>query len=372
MKTRLPDHGPLETPQFWRTLEERVETLEAQAAAHDEFLPGAVPARYDDVHGLTPESGFSRRDFLGLVSATAALAATVACDRKGQGTVVPYTKRPVEVVPGIANYYASAFNEGRRVYPVLVKTREGRPIHLTGNDEHPGVKGKTSPRTMADVLRLYDPDRLRAPKAGGRTVSWAEAETQLHTALQAAKASGKSVLLISGAVASPTRKALLADLKAALPTLEHLALEPAAGDAAEEAAKASFGQAVDLQPRLAKAKVILSLGADFLNGEDPQSLAAWGTQRRLKDAKQSINRLWVLEGPLTLTGTNADVRVPVAPSRLGAVAFALAKELVAKGMALPAGTDLSAIATGVPAGVEIPAHTWTNLIKDLQDRKSVV
>ena len=374
MKTRLPDHGPLETPQFWRTLEERVETLEAQAAAHDEFLPGAVPARYDDVHGLTPESGFSRRDFLGLVSATAALAATVACDRKGQGTVVPYTKRPVEVVPGIANYYASAFNEGRRVYPVLVKTREGRPIHLTGNDEHPGVKGKTSPRTMADVLRLYDPDRLRAPKAGGRTVSWAEAETQLHTALQAAKASGKSVLLISGAVASPTRKALLADLKAALPTLEHLALEPAAGDAAEEAAKASFGQAVDLQPRLAKAKVILSLGADFLNGEDPQSLAAWGTQRRLKDAKQSINRLWVLEGPLTLTGTNADVRVPVAPSRLGAVAFALAKELVAKGMALPAGTDLSAIATGVPAGVEIPAHTWTNLIKDLQHagRQAVV
>jgi len=362
MKTRLPEHGPLETPRFWRTLEERIETPEAQAAAHDEFLPGAGPGAFDDVHGLPVQSGFSRRDFLGLVSATAALAATVACDRKGQGTVVPYTKRPVEVVPGVANYYASATQEGRRVYPVLVKTREGRPIHLTGNDEHPGVKGKTSPRTLADVLRLYDPDRLRAPKAEGRTTNWTEVEGQLHSALRASKSSGKAVLLITPAVASPSRKALLADLKAALPNLEHLAYEPAAGDAAEEAAKASFGLPVDIQPRLAKAKVILSLGADFLNGEDPEALGAWGAQRRLKSAKDSINRLWVLEGPLTLTGTNADVRVPVSPSRLGAVAFALAKELAAKGIALPAGTDLSATS---PQNA-VPAKAWANLVKDLQ------
>ncbi|MBP1773489.1 MAG: quinol:cytochrome c oxidoreductase iron-sulfur protein precursor [Holophagaceae bacterium] len=87
--------------------------------------------------------------------------------------------------------------------------------------------------------------------------------------------------------------------------------------------------------------------------------------RRLKDAHEAINRLWVLEGPLTLTGTNADQRVPVAPSRLGAVAFALAKELAAKGLALPAGTDLSALAAGVPQGVEIPAKTWSNLVSDL-------
>ncbi len=374
MKTRLPDHGPLETPRFWRTLDERLETPVAQQAAHDEFLPGAVPSIYDDVHGLPPQSGFSRRDFFGLVGATAALAATVACDRKGQGTVVPYTKRPVEVLPGVANYYASATHEGRRVYPVLVKTREGRPIHLTGNDEHPGVKGKTSPRTLADVLRLYDPDRLRAPKAGGRTLGWTEAEAQLQAALKAAKDSGKPVLLISGALVSPSRKALLAELKTALPTLEHLAYEPAAGDATEVAAKASFGQTVDIQPRLAKAKVILSLGADFLNGEDPEALGAWGSKRRLKTAKDEISRLWVLEGPLTLTGTNADVRVPVSPSRLAALAYALAKELAAKGVALPAGTDLSSSSAGVPAELRDSAKVWTSLVRDLQQagRNAVV
>ncbi len=365
MKTQLPAHGPVEVPRFWRTLDERVETLEARQAAHDEFLPGAVPA-YDDVHGLAPQPTNSRRDFLGLVSAAAALAATVACDRKPQGTVVPYTKRPVEVVPGVANYYASAYQEGRRVYPVLVKTREGRPIHITGNDEHPGVKGKTSPRAMADVLRLYDPDRLRAPKADGRVVAWPEAESSLHAALRGAKAAGKPVLLFTGAVVSPSRKALLADLKAALPTLQHLAYEPAAGDGAEEAVRASFGQSVEVLPRLAKAKVILSLGADFLNGEDPEALAAWGAQRRLKTAKDPINRLWVLEGPLTLTGTNADQRLPVPPSRLAAVAFALARELAAHGLNLPAGADLSALPAGLPKGVDLPAATWSGLVKDLQ------
>lgn len=364
MKTRLPDHGPLATPRFWRTLDERLETPVAQAAAHDEFLSGALPD-HDDVHGLPPQSGFSRRDFFGLVGAAAAVTATIACDRKGQGTVVPYTKRPVEVIPGVANYYASATHEGRRVYPVLVKTREGRPIHLMGNDEHPGVKGKTSPRTLADVLRLYDPDRLRAPKAGGRNLSWTEAESQLHAALTAAKASGQPILLVSGALVSPSRKALLADLRAALPTLEHLAYEPAAGDAAEVAARASFGQAVEVQPRLAQAKVILSLGADFLNGDDPEALGTWGAQRKLKTAKDEINRLWVLEGPLTLTGTNADVRVPVSPTRLGALAFALAKELAAKGLPLPSGTDLSAISAGPPAELGANTQLWPNLIKDL-------
>ena len=93
---------------------------------------------------------------------------------------------------------------------------------------------------VADVLRLYDPDRLRAPKAGGQAVSWADAQAKVDAALQDAKAAGKPVLLVTGAMASPTRKALLADLKAALPTLEHLAWEPAAGEAADEGAKAVF------------------------------------------------------------------------------------------------------------------------------------
>jgi anaerobic selenocysteine-containing dehydrogenase len=175
-------------------------------------------------------AAFSRRNFLELVSGTAVLAAA-GCSGRDRGAMVPYTRRPVEIVPGVASYYASSFQECTRAYSVLVKTREGRPIHITGNDEHSRLRGKTSPRTVADVLRLYDPDRLKAPRIRGRQVSWPEADGRLRTALQSAKAAGSPVLLVTGAVLSPSRRALLAQVKAALPTLEHLAWEPAAGDA---------------------------------------------------------------------------------------------------------------------------------------------
>ena len=348
-------------PRFWRTLDERDETPEARKAAEDEFLPTAMDPEDP------PPAGLSRRNFFQLAAGAAALAAATGCEPKGQGTIVPYTKRPTEIVPGVANFYASAFQEGRRVYPVLVKTREGRPIHLSGNDEHPGFKGKTSPRAMADIQRLYDPDRLRHPMTKGRPLTWPDAEAMLAKGILAAREAGKPVLLLSGALGSPTRRALIAELKRALPNLEHLAWEPALGDATLVAAKASYGGPVELKPRLDKAKVILSLGHDFLNGEDPEAMSAFAAHRRLQEPSEAINRLWVLEGPMTLTGSNADQRVPVKPSRLAAIAFALARDLHAKhGVGLPTGADLSAVAAGLPTGVEIPAKLWDQLLHDLR------
>jgi molybdopterin-containing oxidoreductase family iron-sulfur binding subunit len=102
MKTRIPDtpEPPVAPPRHWRTLDERLETPAARRAAQDEFLPGAV-----DISDLPAPSELSRRGFLGILGGAAALAATVACDRKAQGTIVPYTRRPLEVIPGVANYY---------------------------------------------------------------------------------------------------------------------------------------------------------------------------------------------------------------------------------------------------------------------------
>ncbi|MFZ1614309.1 MAG: TAT-variant-translocated molybdopterin oxidoreductase, partial [Holophaga sp.] len=351
---------PIGTPRHWRSLDERAETPEARQAAHDEFKPGAMDP--ED----RPSTNLSRRTFLTLVGATTALAATVACDKKGRSTVVPYTKRPQEIVPGVANHYASTFPEGRRAYSVLVKTREGRPIHITGNDEHPRLKGKTSPRALSDVLRLYDPDRLRLPKISGRPSSWVEAEQTLVAALAAAKREAKPVLLLTGATTSPTRRALLKELQGAVPTLRHLAWEPSLGDAAQEGALAAYGTAVDIRPRLEKAKVILSLGADFLNGDDPEAIAAFTAKRRLSEPVATMNRLWVLEGAMSLTGTNADQRVPVRSSRLAALAFALAKEL--------GGTANVTVPAGLPASEGISTETWTSLVHDLKaaGREAVV
>jgi hypothetical protein len=87
------------------------------------------------------EDGVSRRRFLALFGASAALATGAGCGpAKGRAAIVPYTKKQEEIVPGIADFYASTFQEGEVAYPVLVKAREGRPIHVEGNDEHPSIK----------------------------------------------------------------------------------------------------------------------------------------------------------------------------------------------------------------------------------------
>jgi molybdopterin-containing oxidoreductase family iron-sulfur binding subunit len=123
---------------------------------------------------------------------------------------------------------------------------------------------------------------------------------------------------------------------------------------------------VEIAPRLDESQVILSLGSDFLNGEDVEAVAAFAARRRLSHPDQPMNRLWTFEGPMTLTGSNADQRFPVKPGRLASLAFALAKELNARrGVALPAGTDLSAVPDGVPRGVDIPARAWARLVDDL-------
>ncbi len=348
-----PEPEAVEAPRHWRTLDERDETPAARLAAHDEFVVGAVdPA--------VPRDTFvSRRDFMGLVAAAAALVGTTACSKRKKGTIVPYTKRPQEVVPGVATYYASAFPEGPRAYPVLVKTREGRPIHVQGNDEHPTLKGKTSPRAVADILRLYDPDRLRAPKTPQGEISWKEAEDRLLKAFSEAKSANRPVLLMTGALPSPTTQGLLADLKRAMPSLEHLAWEPAAGDGATTALAASYGQPVQLRPDLAKAEVVLSLGADLLSGEDPEAIRAFAAKRRLeKSSDAGMNRLWVLEGAMSLTGQNADQRLTVRPSRLAQVAFALARELA------PSRTELAG--ASLPADLHIPGATWKQLVADLR------
>jgi len=41
---------------------------------------------------------------------------------------IPFLNQPEEIIPGVANYYASTFYDGHDYCSILVKNREGRPI----------------------------------------------------------------------------------------------------------------------------------------------------------------------------------------------------------------------------------------------------
>ena len=304
-------------------------------------LPVFKTAGQDDVDSP------SRRRFLALMGASAAEATGAGCKpAKSRAAVVPYTKKQEEIVPGIADYYASTFQEGEVAYAVLVKAREGRPIHVEGNDEHPVYRGKTSFHATADLLGLYDPDRLRGPVLNGRPCEWKEATDHLVGGLKNAAGSGRSILLVTPANLSPSRRALLARLAEALPGLRHVQWEPAADHNAREAEHALFGEVRLARYHFERAKVVVALEADFLGtlGDTVSAIAGFARMRRPDSPTGSMNRLYVFEGGMSLTGTKADVRMPIRPSALARIAFGLVRAVHLKGgHALPAGLELAAL-----------------------------
>jgi molybdopterin-containing oxidoreductase family iron-sulfur binding subunit len=98
-----------------------------------------------------PSEGSSRRDFLKVMGFSIAAASLAACEAPVR-KAIPYVNKPVDVDPGVANYYASTYLNGGDYCSVVVKTREGRPIKVSGNQLSAVTKGGTNAQVEASVL----------------------------------------------------------------------------------------------------------------------------------------------------------------------------------------------------------------------------
>src|SRR5207244_5889509 len=128
------------------------------------------------------DSNTSRRDFLKVVGFTTAAAALASCETPVINSI-PYVVKPEDVTPGVANFYASTFYDGHDYSPILVKTREGRPIKIEGNTLSKITNGGTSARVQASVLSLYDGARLTGPYAKGAASTWKNVDSEVAKAL---------------------------------------------------------------------------------------------------------------------------------------------------------------------------------------------
>jgi len=295
---------------FWRGLEELADTPDFRSFLHREFPRGA--SEWVD----SP----SRREFLKLMAASFALAGLTACGGETPEKIVPPVYQPEQRTPGLPLYYATALPLGGYARGVVVTSREGRPIKIEGNPQHPASLGATDAFGQASILSLYDPDRAQAVTSAGTIRSWDAFLGTLTRELAARDRDGGAGLrILTETVTSPTLAAQLRALLARYPNARWHHYEPLNDDNARAGIRLAFDQEADSLYRFDKARVILALDADFLL--TPPGHLAYARQftagRRVRAGRSEMNRLYVAEATPTITGAMADHRLPL---RAGEVA----------------------------------------------------
>ena len=289
-------------------------------------------------------SDLPRRDFMKVVGATfAAASVTAACARLPERYARPYVQKPEELTPGRANWYATACRTCSAGCGLLVKSRDGRPIKVEGNAEHPVSKGGVCAAGQAGVLDLYDGDRLRGPTVGGAPAKWEAVDAEVAKQLAAYATNGKALALVTGSISGPASKAVIAAFQKKFPGAQHVVYEAdpigaiAAAHALTHSKKAVPGYSFD------RADYVVSFGADYLGTwlQPAAFTKQWAANRVVSLDKKTMSRTVQLETHLSLTGSNADERVRILPSEQRDLVLALASKI---GSAT--GADLGVTAKG--------------------------
>jgi molybdopterin-containing oxidoreductase family iron-sulfur binding subunit len=264
-----------------------------------------------------PSIKLTRRDFLKLSAASAALA-SAGCSPPAE-RIVPYAHQPENVLPGVPRFYASAASILGAAEGVLVESNTGRPTKVEGNPAHPGSTGSTSVHGQASVLQLWDPDRSKAPRKRGRPATRAQFEGDLHEALTRVESRrGAGLRILIGACDSPTLAAQLAALTQRLPEARVHRWDPLHRDRSHEGARLAFGRVLEPIARIEDAGAILSLDSRFLD-DHPFRLnyaRQFAAARTPRDGR--MVRLYALESAPSLTGAMADHRYAMRVSEIEA------------------------------------------------------
>jgi len=211
-----------------------------------------------------PSVKLTRRDFLKLSAASAALA-SAGCSPPAE-RIVPYARQPENELPGVPRFYASAASFVGAAEGVLIESNTGRPTKVEGNPAHPGSTGSTSIHGQASVLQLWDPDRSKAPRKRGQPATRAQFDRELNdvlTRIESRRGEGLRVLI--GACDSPTLAAQLTALIHRLPEARVHRWDPLHRDRSHEGARLAFGEVLEPIARIEEAGAILSLDSRFLD-----------------------------------------------------------------------------------------------------------
>jgi molybdopterin-containing oxidoreductase family iron-sulfur binding subunit len=293
--------------KYWKSVEELNENSSiVETLRNNEFVE-AIPTEdfLSDKESLS-SSSTTRRDFLKYVGFSTAAATLAACEGPVHKSI-PYVLQPEQIIPGVADYYATSMFDGYDFANLLVKTREGRPIKIE-NNTIAGAKFAANARVHASVLSMYDSLRLKGAKVDQKNANWQVADLKIKASLADAKAKGGQVVLLTGTLASPSTEKLIAEFIAKNPTAKHVIYDAVSESAALDAFEAAFGERALVDYDFSKANTIVSLDADFLGDWQGGGFDAGYAQGRIPQAGK-MSKHYQFEANMTLSGAAADKRV---------------------------------------------------------------
>lgn len=309
--------------QYWKSLDEAADTPEFREWLHREFPSGASEV-----------DGIDRRHFLKIMAASFTFAGLgLSGCREPEQHLLPYSKQPEYIVPGVPMFYATSMPRSDGNIPLIVETHDARPTKVEGNPSYKAHGGSTDVFAQASILDLYDPDRSKFSLKKDQTpLIKADVLDLLKSIYEQFKATkGKGLAFLAEPSTSPSRARVVELLQKNLPEALWVEYEPIDNAGIEKALTSHFGQPIKPVYHFEKAKRVLALDSDFIT-KDPgflQFARAFANARRVKnsDEAKNMNRLYVAESDFTNTGTMGDHRLRIASSHIPALTALLAIEV---------------------------------------------
>lgn len=311
--------------RYWRGLGEFEDSPEFRRFVENEFS--------EPVRDLEPNSK-ERRRFLQLMGASFALAgATSGCWQEDH--ILPHTRRPDGVIPGVPRYFATAMDLGGFATGLLVKSYDGRPIKVEGNPNHPDSAGACNVFHQASVLELYDPDRsktvLSNAAANPTESNWVEFKKAVKDLSGSWRANqGATLRVLSESSSSPSVQDMKRRLLAAYPQAKWHEYEAISDDNARAGSRLALDASYRPVYAFDKADVVVSLDGDFVGCERGALRFAPAFVAARNPERETMNRLYVVESAFTMTGGIADHRLMLRSELIKAVAAALDAGISAK------------------------------------------
>lgn len=226
---------------------------------------------------------------------------------------------------------------GKQDCGMFARRVDGRVIKFEGNPAHPRNRGTLCPKGLAQIMAVYDPNRLRAPLVrtnakGGpgrwRQVSWERALTLVGEQMKEIRRRDPGLLLWQ--VGRNKSKALYEEAFVRASGARMLGHEAIGDGAGQRASEYTTGLHGVLHPDFRHTRYLLAWGWNLTNaGGNKLCWITWNQQ--LVEARKRGLKVVAVDPRLRGAGPFADEWLPLRPGTDLALALALSSVLVERG-----------------------------------------